>query len=175
VSAVAGATPAVVSDFGSAIVAAAWQALETVMDPELPLLSIVDLGMIRLVEMPSADSIRISVCPTYSGCPAYRVIRERIREVILKSGVQHVEVREVLTPPWTSDWITERGRAILRESGIAPPIGRFGSNLGNSEHIPCPHCGSVRTERISEFGSTACKAQHRCLECLEPFEYFKCI
>lgn len=155
----------------AATVARAWQALATVMDPELPQLSLLDLGMIRSVEALEADVVCVGVSPTYSGCPALRVIRSRIRDALQAQGIARIDVRDVLSPAWTSDWITERGRAILRDCGIAPPAPAAQSGRA----VSCPRCNSTRTERVSEFGSTACKAQYRCLECLEPFEYFKCI
>lgn len=168
-----------------ATAACIWHLLESVMDPELPQLSIVDLGMIRSVEVREGGAVHIAIAPTYSGCPAIRVIHERIRRTLRADGIAHVEVHEVLTPAWTSEWITERGREILRESGIAPPLrvvallarhagGARGPGGGSGE-ICCPRCRSSRTERVSEFGATPCKAQYRCLECLEPFECFKCI
>lgn len=146
-------------------VAHAWRVLETVMDPELPVLSVVDLGIVRFVER-TEGALRIGVAPTYSGCPALRFIRERIRDALREAGAPRVEVQDVLSPAWTTEWISERGRRVLRECGIAPP--RRGT-------VHCPRCESERTERVSEFGSTPCKGQYRCLECLEPFEYFKCI
>jgi len=182
------------------LAARVWQVLETVMDPELPMLSVVDLGMIRRVEAEGDGSIRIGVSPTYSGCPALRVIPGAIRAALQAKGFAQVEFYHVLDPPWTSDWITERGRALLHECGIAPPERVAGTHRtneriawtgngrsaatreegarGRSESaggVACPRCGSTRTERLSEFGSTPCKAQFRCLACLEPFEHFKCI
>lgn len=156
----------------SAAVACAWQALATVMDPELPQLSIVDLGMIRSVEALTEHAVRVGLSLTYSGCPALRTIRSRIRAALQAEGIAHVEVHDVLNPAWTSEWITEQGRAILQDCGIAPPL-RGAVRSGGA--IGCPRCHGTRTERVSEFGSTACKSQYRCLECLEPFEYFKCI
>jgi ring-1,2-phenylacetyl-CoA epoxidase subunit PaaD len=158
-------------------VARAWQRLERVMDPELPQLSVLDLGMIRSVEERQDGSLRVGVSPTYSGCPAQRVIHEQIRAALHASGIERVEIHAVLAPAWPSDWITDRGRAILRECGIAPPASRAADRggAGGSAAVACPLCRSTRTQRVSEFGSTPCKAQYRCLECLEPFEYFKCI
>lgn len=170
----------------------AWRRLEAVMDPELPQLSVLDLGMVRFVEALDERAIQIGVSPTYSGCPALRVIHDRIRAALEMSGIARVDIRDVLTPAWTSEWITERGRAILRECGIAPPVrgivsaangiapvvGDRGARRvprGGAGTIRCPRCDSARTDRVSEFGSTPCKAQYRCLDCLEPFEYFKCI
>ncbi len=149
--------------------------LGQVADPEIPVLSITDLGIVRDVEI--GDTITVSLSPTYSGCPATEVIEQSVLDALHEHGVDHVEIRRVLSPPWTTDWITEEGRAKLRDYGIAPPEEGAGKRalLGGEPDIACPRCGAMATERVSEFGSTACKASYRCRECLEPFEYFKCI
>jgi ring-1,2-phenylacetyl-CoA epoxidase subunit PaaD len=149
--------------------------LGQVADPEIPVLSITDLGIVRDVEI--GETITVSLSPTYSGCPATEVIEQSVLDALHDHGVERVEIRRVLSPPWTTDWITEEGHAKLRDYGIAPPERGAGKRtlLGGGLDIACPRCGATTTERISEFGSTACKASYRCRECLEPFEYFKCI
>ncbi|MGH8222370.1 MAG: 1,2-phenylacetyl-CoA epoxidase subunit PaaD [Woeseiaceae bacterium] len=142
----------------------AW--LAEIPDPEIPLLSIVDLGMIRDVRV-GESGVEVDVSPTYSGCPATEAIEQDIVARLGERGVEALRLRRVLSPPWTTDWITAAGREKLRAAGIAPPQ-RGGA-------VPCPRCGSPATERVSEFGSTACKASWRCTTCLEPFEYFKCL
>ena len=135
--------------------------LDTVMDPEVPVVSVVDLGIVRDIR---ADRVRIT--PTYSGCPATEVIERSIREALDAAGFRDVQVETVLSPPWTTDWISAKGRDALRRYGIAPP------DLAKA--ATCPQCGSTNTEEISRFGSTPCKAQWRCKSCLEPFDRFKC-
>ena len=135
--------------------------LETVMDPEIPVVSVVDLGIVRDVR---EDCVTIT--PTYSGCPATEVIERSIRQALDAAGYGDVEVETALSPPWTTDWISDKGKAALQAYGIAPP------ELAKS--ATCPQCGSSDTEEISRFGSTPCKAQWRCKACLEPFDRFKC-
>lgn len=142
----------------------AW--LSEVADPEIPVLTIVDLGIVRDVDC--SDGVTVSLTPTYSGCPATEVIESSVVAALEERGVDNVTIRRVLSPPWTTDWITAEGRDKLRLYGIAPPERR-------DRPIACPRCSSENTERISEFGSTACKASYKCLDCLEPFEYFKCL
>lgn len=153
-----------------------WQLLEEVKDPEVPIVSVVELGIIRSVSWLD-DELTVEVTPTYSGCPATDLIEELIADGLMQGGIRNPQVKRVLTPAWTTDWITPAGREKLREFGIAPPQGSASKMtlLGHDQHIICPHCGSKHTEQISEFGSTACKALYRCTECLEPFDYFKCI
>jgi ring-1,2-phenylacetyl-CoA epoxidase subunit PaaD len=141
--------------------------LEKVLDPEVPALSIVDLGIVRDVEVSSDDAVTVTLTPTYSGCPATEVIESSVTEALGMRGVANVSIKRVLSPPWTTDWISDEGREKLRRYGIAPP--------SPSLEIACPQCESLNTERVSEFGSTACKASWRCRDCLEPFEYFKCL
>ena len=135
--------------------------LETVMDPEIPVVSVMDLGIVRNV---AAD--KVTITPTYSGCPATDVIERTVREALDANGYRDVAIETVLTPPWTTDWISERGKERLRAYGIAPP------ELAKA--ATCPQCGSTDTEEVSRFGSTPCKAQWRCKDCLEPFDRFKC-
>ena len=135
--------------------------LETVMDPEIPVVSVMDLGIVRDI---AAD--KVTITPTYSGCPATDVIERTVRDALDENGYRDVAIETVLTPPWTTDWISEQGKERLREYGIAPP------ELTKS--ATCPQCGSTDTEEVSRFGSTPCKAQWRCKDCLEPFDRFKC-
>jgi ring-1,2-phenylacetyl-CoA epoxidase subunit PaaD len=149
--------------------------LGQVADPEIPVLSITDLGIVRDVEV--GERITVALSPTYSGCPATEVIEKSVLDTLREHGIESVEIRRVLSPPWTTDWISDKGREKLRHYGIAPPEkGASKRSLLRGEFkVACPRCGATATERISEFGSTACKASYRCSECLEPFEYFKCI
>lgn len=143
-----------------------------VPDPEIPVLSIDDLGVLREVETMDDGTVVVTITPTYSGCPAMDAISDEIRSTLGSQGVDRVEVRIVLSPPWTTDWISERGRALLEEFGIAPPRPRAAGELLQLA-IACPRCGSTRTRLVSHFGSTACKAHRACLECGEPFDHFK--
>jgi len=149
--------------------------LAEVPDPEIPVLSITDLGIVRDVDCRAG--VVVSLSPTYSGCPATEVIESSVVAALEDRGVADVSIKRVLSPPWTTDWISDVGREKLREYGIAPP--EKGSSkralLPGKVLVPCPRCDSGKTEQISEFGSTACKASYRCAECLEPFEYFKCL
>lgn len=164
-----------------ALVARAWAALEAVPDPEIPVVSIRELGILRDVRVAADQVIEVSITPTYSGCPAMSQIGEDIEQALAAAGIGAHRVVTVLAPAWTTDWITPQARAKLRAYGIAPPGGgqpsgtqivHFG--LRSTPAAPvCPQCGSARTERLSEFGSTACKALYRCLDCREPFDYFK--
>ncbi|MGH8246127.1 MAG: 1,2-phenylacetyl-CoA epoxidase subunit PaaD [Gammaproteobacteria bacterium] len=145
--------------------------LAEVTDPEIPVLTIEDLGILRNIEW-QGGRLAIEITPTYSGCPALRAIESEIVEVLKREGFSDVSVRTQLSPAWTTGWMSETGRRKLLEYGIAPP-GRCGSV--ESAQVNCPRCGSGNTEEISHFGSTACKALCRCRECLEPFDHFKCI
>ncbi len=152
-----------------------WHWLAEVPDPEVPALSVVDLGMIRNIRITN-DSVEIEVSPTYTGCPATEVIEHDILEKMFAEGVATASVKRVLSPPWTTDWISDEGKKKLRRYGIAPPERTADKRaLIGKAAICCPRCQSAATTLISEFGSTACKASYRCDECLEPFEYFKCI
>jgi ring-1,2-phenylacetyl-CoA epoxidase subunit PaaD len=146
----------------------AW--LEAVADPEIPVLSVIDLGVVRDVRVLD-DGVEISIAPTYSGCPAMEVIERRVVDELARHGA-NATVRRVLSPPWTTDWLSERGRRKLEQFGIAPPRAR---RAGGDLPVACPRCASTDTTRVSEFGSTPCKAAWRCRACLEPFEEFKCI
>lgn len=154
-----------------------WKLLEQVTDPEVPVLSVLDLGIIREVNT-SDDEIEIVITPTYSGCPAMDVISMNVRMVLLENGYKNVHIKTVLSPAWTTDWMSEAGKQKLKAFGIAPPNAKqqvcdsrlFDSNEG----VQCPHCNSYHTSRISEFGSTACKSVYVCSDCKEPFDYFKC-
>jgi ring-1,2-phenylacetyl-CoA epoxidase subunit PaaD len=139
---------------------AIWQVLEQVPDPEIPVVSVVDLGIVRDV-----DADRVTITPTYTGCPATQVIERDIRDALDAAGLRAVRIETILSPPWTTDWISESGKAKLQAYGIAPP---------SRGAVFCPQCGSGETEELSRFGSTPCKAQWRCRDCLEPFDLFKC-
>ena len=154
-----------------------WEVLDTVLDPEIPVLSIVDLGIVRSVQVADDGAIEIGVSPTYSGCPATEVIRAHIEEALERNGMTPYRVRDVLSPPWSSDWITAAGREKLLAYGIAPPEYSVSKprHLLSALRIACPRCKSEDTELVSEFGSTPCKSLRRCRTCLEPFEQFKCI
>ena len=155
-----------------------WAWLEEVPDPEIPAISIVDLGIVRDVAWKDAACV-ITITPTYSGCPAMTVIRDEITRLFTERGVTAVKLETQLSPAWTTDWMTARGKANLRTYGIAPPvqsvidISGIGRTAQREAKVPCPRCGSSRTQVVSQFGSTACKALLRCEDCLEPFDYFK--
>lgn len=157
--------------------AQAWKVLARIPDPEIPVITITELGIVRDVRLESG-AVVVSMTPTYSGCPAMDMIERDVVARLQDAGFGDVRVRTVLSPAWTTDWIGEEARARLREYGIAPPV-RRGSGVEtqrihlHARAVRCPSCGSALTERVSEFGSTACKAHYRCLECLEPFDYFK--
>jgi ring-1,2-phenylacetyl-CoA epoxidase subunit PaaD len=149
-------------------------AAAAVTDPELPPLTVDDLGILRDVRLVDG-TVEVAITPTYSGCPAMREIEGAIEQAVREAGVEKVRVRHVLTPAWTTDWLTDAARTKLVELGIAPPDPGLGTEaLFGRSTVPCPRCRSTNTERISAFGSTACKALHRCLDCREPFEAFKC-
>ena len=152
----------------------AWKAAASVADPEIPVLSIADLGVLRDVTM-DEDGVEVTITPTYSGCPAMNMIQIEIETALAEAGFNHMRVKTVLSPAWTTDWMTEEGRRKLRAYGIAPPVGPAGRRaLFGETIIACPLCTSTNTECISEFGSTSCKALWRCETCREPFDYFKC-
>ena len=154
-----------------------WALLGEVPDPEIPVLSIVDLGIVRHVRAGADGRLRVGLTPTYSGCPATEAIRGAVRAALDAHGHLDVALEEVLSPPWSSEWLSAQGRAKLRAFGIAPPQAPVGNlrQLWHSPKVICPHCGSHDSERLSEFGSTPCKAHYRCTSCREPFDYFKCI
>ena len=144
-----------------------WQWLDTVPDPEIPVISVVDLGIIRDVQW-QGGTLEITLTPTYSGCPATSVIELSVETALRGHGLSDVTLKRQIAPPWTTDWLSDKGRSKLTEYGIAPPNPAGGPSQ-------CPRCHSTNLERISQFGSTPCKAQWRCTDCLEPFDYFKCI
>ena len=151
-----------------------WQLLRQVPDPEIPVVSIVDLGVVRYVRVAGDGRLHVGLTPTYSGCPATAVIRSSTQTALAAAGFGDALLEEVLAPPWTSDWVTAEGRAKLEAFGIAPPAPAAEEARG-PRAVGCPRCRSLATERISEFGSTACKAHYRCSACGEPFDQFKCI
>jgi ring-1,2-phenylacetyl-CoA epoxidase subunit PaaD len=171
-----------------ASIGAAWAALASVPDPEIPVVSVIDLGIVRGVEWGTGDdgSLVVTVTPTYSGCPATEVIMASIGDALRAAGIERVRLETRLSPAWTTDWISPAGQRKLREFGIAPPGGTRAvpgfatidvsgiSPLRRAQvAVGCPRCGSKATQLVSQFGSTACKAHYRCLDCLEPFDYFK--
>jgi ring-1,2-phenylacetyl-CoA epoxidase subunit PaaD len=147
--------------------------LSEVKDPEIPVLSISDLGILRDVEV-EGEKINIRITPTYSGCPAMEIIQEDIRTALGKHGFKNIEIKQVLSPAWTSDWMTDEGKIKLRSYGIATPAIHGCILNGDDQPESCPLCNSKNVEMISRFGSTSCKALYRCLDCREPFDYFKC-
>jgi ring-1,2-phenylacetyl-CoA epoxidase subunit PaaD len=153
---------------------AAWNAAAQVVDPEIPVLTIADLGVLREVTV-SDGHVEVAITPTYSGCPAMNMIALEIELALAREGFPDAKVRTVLSPAWTTDWMTEDGRRKLRDYGIAPPQPGSGRRaLFGEQQVACPQCGSLDTEVLSEFGSTSCKALWRCTACKEPFDYFKC-
>jgi len=144
-----------------------WKWLDGVPDPEIPVISLVDLGIIRDVSW-ADDTLTVLVTPTYSGCPATAIINLDIETALRGHGIEKLELKRQLSPPWTTDWLSEKGRDALEKYGIAPPTAAGGPKR-------CPQCGSVDLKKVSQFGSTPCKAAWRCNDCLEPFDYFKCI
>ena len=167
-------------------VAFAWEVLHTVLDPEVPVVSICDLGIVRSVELSGEHGLNVVLTPTYSGCPATELIATETTNALAKAGFDPVNLSTVHAPAWTSDWISAEGRDKLRRYGIAPPgpvmlgqdialryMPQGSVSLQAAVALDCPRCGSSHTERLSAFGSTACKALWRCLACKEPFEHFK--
>lgn len=151
--------------------------LEEVTDPEIPVLNVVEMGIVRGVAFEDQQLI-VTITPTYSGCPAMQTIEEDIREVLIEKGISNFQIKTVLSPAWTTDWMTDEAREKLKEIGIAPPqkgSADKGLLMGRLRDVKCPHCGSHETSMISQFGSTACKSLYRCEFCREPFDYFKCI
>ncbi len=144
-----------------------WDLLDRVPDPEIPVISVVDLGIVRAIRWRDA-TCEVTVTPTYSGCPATSVIEMEIERALRGRGIEEIRIDRRISPPWTTDWLSDKGRASLESYGIAPP-----RSAGAPER--CPRCGAVDLTLVSQFGSTACKAQWRCDACLEPFDYFKCI
>jgi ring-1,2-phenylacetyl-CoA epoxidase subunit PaaD len=162
-----------------------WAWLGEVPDPEIPVISVVDLGIVREVAIDDASGeVVVTITPTYSGCPAMQVIAEDVEQALRARGLAHVRIATRLTPAWTTDWMSEAGKAALTSYGIAPPVQQVidisGLSKGVKRHaiqqpdVACPHCGSMHTQLTSQFGSTPCKALYKCLDCREPFDYFKC-
>jgi len=153
-----------------------FEILESVSDPEIPVLSIMEMGVVRDVKMLN-DIVEVTITPTYSGCPAMDVIGDDIKKAFREKGFE-AKVNLVLTPAWTTDWITPKGRLALEKYGIAAPLEAEADKdalLHHKKLVKCPQCGSMNTKMISQFGSTACKAFFQCEDCLEPFDYFKCL
>lgn len=150
--------------------------LSEIPDPEVPVISIIELGIVRKVTILPEGEVLVVITPTYSGCPAMDIISMQIRMGLLSRGMKKVKIEYQLSPAWTSDWIPETAKQKMLAYGIAPPQRQSSEALGlfEEEDVPCPRCGSNNTELTSQFGSTSCKALYRCLECKEPFEYFKC-
>ncbi len=153
--------------------------LEGVTDPEVPVLSIIDLGIVRDVRVErkdTADEVTVTITPTYSGCPAMDVLAMGIRMALSGRGYRKVNIENRISPAWTTDWMSEAGKQKLKAYGIAPPVRKTGREqaLFEEDNIECPRCGSVETELISKFGPTSCKSLYKCSQCLEPFEHFKC-
>ncbi len=154
-----------------------WELLDSVEDPEVPVISIVDLGIVRDIQINDANMVIVTITPTYSGCPAMEYIEKGIKQCLVDNGYQLQEIKTVLHPAWTTDWLSVKGREKLKAYGIAPPVNSPNKNelFSEPKEIECPQCHSKNTKMISQFGSTACKALYKCEDCLEPFDYFKCI
>lgn len=151
-----------------------WKLMETVYDPEIPALSVIDLGIIRDIQIHDKE-IEIIITPTYSGCPAMDVISMNIRMAFIKEGLTPIKISQQLSPAWTTDWMTETGKQKLKSYGIAPPAAKiFDETYLENLVVECPLCHLQNTRLISQFGSTACKALYQCNDCKEPFDYFKC-
>ena len=150
--------------------------LDRVTDPEIPVISVRELGVLRDVEV-NGDKVVVTITPTYSGCPAMDVMRQDIEKELHAAGITNVEVKQVLAPAWTTDWISDEGKAKLKTYGIAPPekTADIRALKGEQPIVECPQCGSKNTVMVSAFGSTACKALWKCNDCLEPFDQFKCL
>lgn len=158
-----------------------WEWLGEVADPEIPVISVVDLGIVRDVRL-EGEACVVTITPTYSGCPAMGVISESVGEALRAHGIEDVRIESRLSPAWTTDWMSAAGKAALKGYGIAPPVQQAidisglhaGIRRRAAPDVACPHCGSPHTQLTSEFGSTPCKALYKCLDCREPFDYFKC-
>lgn len=158
-----------------------WDWLGEVADPEIPVISVVDLGIVRGVRF-EAEQCVVTITPTYSGCPAMQVISDSVSDALRAHGIEDVRIESRLAPAWTTDWMSEAGKAALKGYGIAPPVQQAidisglhaGIRRRAAPDVSCPHCGSPHTQLTSEFGSTPCKALYKCLDCHEPFDYFKC-
>lgn len=155
-----------------------YEALSEIPDPEIPVISITDLGVIRNIELQSETAIELKITPTYSGCPAMQQIETDVRKKLQSLGFSDITIQTIYSPPWTTDWINAAAKERLRAYGIAPPEHTTEDKswlTGKEKTVKCPRCRSANTRLISQFGSTACKALYQCQDCLEPFDYFKCI
>ena len=161
-----------VADTNTTEVARLFDLLSSVVDPEIPVLTLQDLGVLRDISIEGSE-VKVIITPTYAGCPAMETMRADIESTLAAAGYERVNVQQTLSPAWSTDWMSQSGREMLRAYGIAPPMSTAcGESLGQ---IECPQCNSTKVKRISEFGSTACKALYQCQDCREPFDYFKCI
>lgn len=153
-----------------------WQYMEEVADPEIPVISVIDLGVVRKIDLIDQESVNITITPTYSGCPAVSAFSISIRLKLIEKGFKNINVINQLSPTWTTDWMTEEGKQKMKAYGIAPPNNTPSSDalFSDEQEVECPQCGSMDTRLISQFGSTACKAMYQCNSCHEPFDYFKC-
>lgn len=154
-----------------------WEILSEVEDPEIPVLTVIDMGIIRSVSI-EGDLTTVVISPTYSGCPAMKTIETDIAEILEEKKVGNFKIITQLSPAWTTDWMSESGKEKLRQTGIAPPVGSSsdkGLLMSKIKTVNCPRCGSADTQLISQFGTTACKALYKCNTCLDPFDYFKCL
>lgn len=152
--------------------------LSEIPDPEIPVITIIELGVIRDIDIIDDKSITLKITPTYSGCPAMKQIEDDVRKKLIENGFVNITINTIFSPPWTTDWITPEAKEKLRNYGIAPPEHSTEDKswlTGKPKTIACPQCKSQNTKLISQFGSTACKALYQCQDCLEPFDYFKCI
>ena len=152
--------------------------LSEIPDPEIPVISIIDLGVIRDIKIIDDVTIKLKITPTYSGCPAMKQIEDDVRKKLTENGFTSIAITTIFSPPWTTDWIPEEAKEKLKQYGIAPPETTTEDKswlTGKTKNISCPRCQSQNTKLISQFGSTACKALYQCADCLEPFDYFKCI
>ena len=150
-----------------------WNILDSVNDPEIPVLSVIDLGIVRKIKIEN-DNVEVVITPTYSGCPAMDVIGMDIRKALAENGYTKIKITHHLSPAWTTDWMTEEGKKKLKSYGIAPPASKTFDKDRLVLSVECPHCHSMNTKLISQFGSTACKALYQCEDCMEPFDHFKC-
>ncbi|MEN9639227.1 MAG: hypothetical protein RLZZ262_1095 [Bacteroidota bacterium] len=154
-----------------------WEWMKEVEDPEIPVLNVIDLGIVRDIKY-QGETLIVTITPTYSGCPAMKTIETDIAEILEEYAVPHYRIETVLSPAWTTDWMSDAGKLKLHQVGIAPPTGYSADKallMGKIRTIRCPICGSEDTQMVSQFGSTACKALYKCENCLEPFDHFKCI
>ena len=154
-----------------------WKILEEVPDPEIPVLSVIDLGIVREVKL-VGDKVKLSITPTYSGCPAMNLFEVNIKAALQEKGFYPIEITTILSPAWTTDWLSEKGKEKLKAYGIAPPVSKSMDKHAlffEEKGVNCPQCDSSHTKMLSQFGSTACKALYKCEDCLEPFDYFKCL